>query len=59
MDTKGGYVCIEDIRMIKITKYKIKRKYNSICIHLYRLKFEIISWGNKRLYRVEWNDWNE
>jgi hypothetical protein len=47
--------------MIKIRKFSIgkKSKYKGISLHIYRLKLEIIWFGNKRLYRIEWNDWNE
>lgn len=48
-------------KMIKITRFNIgkKKQYKGIAIHIYRLKLEIISYGNKRVYRIEWNDWNE
>jgi hypothetical protein len=36
-----------------------RKQYKGFCIQFYRLKFEIISFGNKRMYRIEWNDWNE
>lgn len=36
-----------------------KKQYKGFCIRLYRLKFEIILYGNKRMYRLEWSDWSE
>jgi len=50
--------------VFKISRYKLKSKtnkkiYKGFAIHIYRLKFEMISYGKKRLYRAEWNDWSE
>ena len=50
--------------MFKITRFNLKSKtgkkiYKGFAIHIYRLKFEMISYGKKRVYRIEWNDWNE
>jgi len=47
--------------MFKIKRFSIgtKKQYKGIYISFYRLKLEIITLGKKRLYRIEWNDWNE
>jgi len=48
--------------MIKRFEIKNKEKkivYHGWCFIIFRLKFEVIFHGRKRMYRVEWNDWIE
>lgn len=47
--------------MFKFYHFNIgkKKHYKGFCIHLYRLKLEVIWFGRKRIYRIEWNDWYE
>jgi len=49
------------IKMLKIRKFKlgINQQYRGFSIIFYRLKIEIIVFGDKRMYRIEWNDWTE
>ena len=49
------------VNKMKITHFCIGKNkcYKGIAITIYRLKLEIISFKNKRVYRIEWNDWNE
>lgn len=46
---------------MKITKFTLgkNKKYKGFAIQIYRLKIEVITFDNKRLYRIEWNDWEE
>ena len=46
---------------MKIYRFNIgkNKKYKGIAICIYRLKLELIKFGKKRLYRIEWNDWTE
>jgi len=46
---------------MKIERFKLgkRNQYKGIAIHIYKLKFELIKFGKKRLYRIEWNGWNE
>jgi hypothetical protein len=48
-------------KMFKIKRFAIgkRKQYKGIAIYFYRLKLEMISYKNKRLYRIEWNDWTE
>ena len=45
--------------IFKIHRFSLgkKKKYKGFAIKIYRLKLEIIIFGKKRLYRIEWNDW--
>jgi hypothetical protein len=50
--------------MIKFYKHRLKSKtgkyyYSTYCLHIYRLKLELIVFGKKRCYRAEWSDWCE
>jgi hypothetical protein len=47
--------------MFKIKRFAIgkRKQYKGITVYFYRLKLEMIKFCKKRLYRIEWNDWNE